>query len=88
MQDDHALVRALLAELAARPQGVSLPRLCKRLGIRMSVLLRALAWLGEARIGDDPGAGWIRIVGEEDRRLAVLTEAGLRRARAEGLHPG
>ena len=40
---EEALLGALLAELAAAPGGMSLPRLCKRLGIRMSVLLRTRA---------------------------------------------
>lgn len=73
---DPELTRALLLELAACPEGVSLPRLCKRLDIRMSVLLRTLAWLGEARITEAPGPDWVRIVEDGERRLAVLTEAG------------
>jgi hypothetical protein len=73
---DPELTRALLAELAACPDGVSLPRLCKRLGIRMSVLLRTLAWLGDARIAEAPGPDWVRIVEVGERQIAVLTEAG------------
>lgn len=74
-----ALRTALLSELAAHPQGVSLPRLCKRLGVRMSVLLRALAWLGEDEIAGTPGAGLVRVVREGDREIARLTPAGLAR---------
>lgn len=73
----------MLAELAAHPDGVPLPRLCKRLDVRMSVLLRALAYLGEDRIGDAPGPGWICTFDARDRTLARLTDAG--RAVADGL---
>lgn len=69
--------------LADVPEGVSLPRLCKRLDVRMSVLLRTLAWLGEEEIGGVPGAGWIRTVEEGERTLALLTPTG--RQRMSGL---
>ena len=64
--------RALLAELAREPDGISLPRLCKRLGWRMSVLMRELAWLGEASIGGQPGPGLVRVERRGDRDIAVL----------------
>lgn len=73
---DPALVAALLAELSAAPDGISLPRLCKRLQVRMSVLLRTLAWIGEGDAGSVRGAGWVRIVEDGARTLAVLTDAG------------
>jgi len=73
---DEALLQALLTELAAAPDGMSLPRLCKRLGIRMSVLLRTLAYLGEERIGDAQGPGWVRTVEDGERTLAQLTDSG------------
>ena len=66
----------MLAELAREPDGVSLPRLCKRLDLRMSVLLRTLAWIGEEPIGDHKGPGWVRTVEDGARTLAVLTDAG------------
>ncbi len=84
MRADAELTRALLAELAAHPQGVSLPRLCKRLGVRMSVLLRTLAWLGESRIGDDTGLGWVRVSGDGERMTAALTAAGRLQTGAPG----
>ena len=79
---DPLLVEALLAELAAAPDGMSLPRLCKRLGVRMSVLLRTLAWIGERPIGGTPGAGWVRVVSAGRREIAMLTESGSRQVRA------
>ena len=76
MSADAALVRALLAELAREPEGVSLPRLCKRLGVRMSVLMRTLAWIGEEDAGGVTGTGWVRQVEDGARTLAVLTPTG------------
>lgn len=73
---DAHLLRALLAELAAHPQGVSTARLCKHLGLRMSVLLRTLAWIGEDAIGDHQGPGWVRTVEDGTRTLVVLTDEG------------
>ncbi|MGH8082958.1 MAG: hypothetical protein ACREP7_20435 [Lysobacter sp.] len=62
--------------LSGEAGGVSLPRLCKRLGVRMSVLLRELAWIGEDPIGDHPGPGWVRVEAHGDSSVAVLTERG------------
>ncbi len=78
---DDALTAALLAELAAEPGGMSLPRLCKRLGVRMSVLLRTLAWIGEDSIGGVHGAGLVRVEREGEREIARLTGKGLAAAR-------
>ena len=63
---------ALLAALAREPDGISLPHLCKRLGVRMSVLMRELAWLGEAPIGGHPGPGLVRVERRGERDVAVL----------------
>ena len=63
---------ALLAALAREPDGISLPRLCKRLGVRMSVLMRELAWLGEEPIGGKPGPGLVRVERRGERDVAVL----------------
>ena len=73
---DEALLQALLTELSAAPDGMSLPRLCKRLGIRMSVLMRTLAYLGDGRIGDAQGPGWVRTVEQGERTFAHLTGSG------------
>lgn len=75
------LTEPLLAMLAGEAGGVSLPRLCKRLGVRMSVLLRELAWIGEDPIGDHPAPGWVRVEAHGDNSLAVLTERGRERLR-------
>lgn len=82
MSVDAALLHALLAELAAHPGGVSTARLCKRLGLRMSVLSRTLAWIGEDAVGGQPGAGWVRTRDDGARILVVLTPAGLEVLRA------
>ena len=76
MSADAALVEALLAELANEPDGMSLPRLCKRLGVRMRVLLRTLAWIGDTPIAGRPGAGLVRVVEDGGRQIAFLTVAG------------
>ena len=80
MPTDPAFVDALLAELASTPEGMSLPRLCKRLGVRMSVLMRTLAWIGEDSIGGIPGAGLVRVHRDGERDIASLTDAGRARA--------
>jgi hypothetical protein len=67
----------LLQALAADAGDVSLPRLCKRLGIRMSVLLRLLAMLGETPIGDAPASGHVAITDDGERRFARISVAGL-----------
>lgn len=74
---DEALARALLTELAQHPGGISLPRLRKRLNARMSVLMRVMAWLGEAPIGGVPGAGLLQLQGEEGREQVLLTPRGV-----------
>lgn len=71
-----SFAETLLAELAREPQGVSLPRLCKRLRVRMSVLLRELAWLGEDAIGGEPGPGLVRVERRDELDVALLTEHG------------
>ncbi|AAM37336.1 conserved hypothetical protein [Xanthomonas citri pv. citri str. 306] len=67
----------LLRVLADAPDGVSLARLCKHLGVRMSVLLRTLAWLGTANLDGQPGPDWVRVEDRGERQCAVLTPVGL-----------
>ena len=76
MSVDASLLHALLAELAAHPDGVSSARLCKRLGLRMSVLLRTLAWIGEDAVGTHQAPGWVRTVDDGARTMVHLTGAG------------
>lgn len=74
------LAQAILRELTSAPLdgGLSLPRLGKRLGQGVSVLMRQLALMGDAEIGGQPGPGWVRVVQLEDRWVAHLTQAGRR----------
>src|SRR3546814_5679448 len=76
---DAAPTCALLAELAREPDGISLPRLCKRLGWRMSVLMRELAWLGEEPIGGQPGPGLVRVERRGESDVGTLTGSGRHR---------
>jgi hypothetical protein len=65
-----------LAELDGG-NGVSLPRLAKRTGLRVSVLLRLYTLMSDARVGDEQGPGWVRLhVDEDGRWIARLTPAG------------
>ena len=68
-----SLAERLLAELAAHPDGISLPRLRKRLDVRMSLLMRTLAWLGEDSIGGVQGAGLVRVEQRGETGIALLT---------------
>ena len=77
---------ALLRELAAADGEVSLPKLCKRLGLRMSVLLRMLAALGETPIGDALALGYVCVRDDGERQLARITDAGLARLATESGH--
>lgn len=77
------LTEPLLALLAQHPEGLSLPRVCKRLGVRMSVLLRELAWIGEDAIGEVAGPGWVRVEQRGETGVATITEAGRARLAAE-----
>ena len=68
-----SLAERLLAELAAHPDGISLPRLRKRLDVRMSLLMRTLAWLGEDSIGGVQGAGLVKLEQRGETEVAKLT---------------
>lgn len=71
------LTEPLLALLAQHPDGLSLARVCKRLNVRMSVLLRELAWIGEDAIGQTPGPGWVRVEARGESSVAVIAAAGI-----------
>lgn len=72
------LAWALLQALAEEGGGaaVSLPRLGKRLGQGVSVLMRQLSLMGDAVIGGMPGPGWVQVREEGGRWTARLTGAG------------
>jgi hypothetical protein len=84
MSVDDAFAAAVLVEIATAPPpgGMSLPRLAKRLGLGVSVVMRQLSLMGDAVIGGQAGPGWVRVEQTEDRWVAYLTEAG-RSAAAE-----
>lgn len=69
-------VLACLAELDTAGRGVSLTRVAKRLGVRVSVLMRVCTQLSDARIGGQDGPGWVRLWLLEERWVAALTEVG------------
>jgi hypothetical protein len=74
---DGALLRLLL-ELD-EGEGVALARLAKRLDERVSVLLRELTALSDARLGGVPGPGLVRLACDDGGRWRVwLTDAGRR----------
>ena len=76
---------AILRALAEAPAeaGMSLPRLGKRLGQGASVVMRQLTLMGDATLGGVRGPGWVRVVQQDERWVAHLTDAG--RAMAESL---
>ncbi|MET3116763.1 hypothetical protein AAKU64_000974 [Undibacterium sp. GrIS 1.8] len=70
------LIEALLLELAAQSEPVSLARLSKRLRVRQSSLLRCIAYLGDEVIGTQAGPGLVQVQQIDDRTLCSLTEKG------------
>ncbi|KRC23521.1 hypothetical protein [Acidovorax sp. Root217] len=74
-----AILRALAEESPDTPAGapgVSLPRLGKRLGQGVSVLLRELTLMSDASVGGQRGPGWVRVDQVGERWVAHLTDAG------------
>ncbi|MBR7792458.1 hypothetical protein KDM87_07590 [Undibacterium sp. FT147W] len=71
-----ALTDVLLDELALSSAPVSVLRLTKRLRVRLSSLLRCVAYLGEDIIADNPGPGWVLLHQDGDRVLLSLTQKG------------
>ena len=72
------LSAAILRELASAPPHaeISLPRLGKKLGVGVSVLMRRLSLMGPASLGGAAGPGWVRVTQWEDRWTAALTDEG------------
>lgn len=75
-----AILRALAEESGGQDgvvaPGVSLPRLGKRLGQGVSVLLRELTLMSDAPVGGQRGPGWVRVEQAGERWVAYLTDAG------------
>ena len=69
----QSLAEAILAELAREPKGIALARLSKRLDVRMSTLLRCIAYLGDDIIDGEPGPGLVRVVQIGERTMLVST---------------
>jgi FdhD protein len=63
--------------------GMSLPRLGKRLGQGVSVLMRQLTLMGDAAVGGERGPGWVVVAEQGGHWTARLTDAG--RAVAQAL---
>ncbi len=66
----------VLAELGGDSGGVSLTRVAKRLGLRVSVLVRLCTQLGSASLGGQAGPGWVELHLVQARWVACLTPAG------------
>jgi hypothetical protein len=78
MRVDDPFTVAILVELvcAPPPGGMSLPRLAKRLGLGVSVVMRQLSLMGDAVIGGQTGPGWVRVEQTEERWVVYLTKVG------------
>lgn len=74
--EHSALTSALLHELALSSDPVPILRLTKRLRVRLSSLLRCVAYLGEGVIAGNPGLGWVQSHQDGDRILLSLTPKG------------
>ncbi|WP_222612738.1 hypothetical protein [Undibacterium rugosum] len=71
-----AQIEALMLALRPEAQPVSAQKLCKRLQIRMSTLLRCLAYLGEQDMAGQAGLGWVHSEQQGERLLLSLTALG------------
>jgi hypothetical protein len=65
-----------LAMLQTSDAPVSLTRIAKRLDVRVSVLIRSYAQLGEASVDGGQGLGWVRLDCIDGRWTAALTVEG------------
>jgi hypothetical protein len=75
--EERALQELLALDEDGR--GVALTRLAKRLEVRVSVLIRLYTQMGDARIGDAVGPGWVRLqVDEAGQWRAFATDAARR----------
>jgi hypothetical protein len=75
--EERALEELLALDEDGR--GVALTRLAKRLGVRVSVLIRLYTQMSDARIGDAVGPGWVRLqVDEAGQWRAFATDIARR----------
>ena len=74
----EGLAAALLLTLAEKPAGeaASVPWLGKRLQREASVVMRALAMMGSARIGSRQGPGWVEVAHDGERWMVRLLAPG------------
>lgn len=89
MPEDEPLACRILRALATETEGgagMSLPRLGKQLGQSASVLMRELAYLGEATLAGQPGPGWVRVAQSHGRWTVYITAEGRAVARALAEH--
>ena len=75
-ESDALSGRILQALGQVAPQGMSMPRLCKQLGVGASAALRCLSALGDQPVGGVPGPGWTQLREEGGRWTVTLTAAG------------
>lgn len=59
-------------------QGMSLPRLCKQVGVGASAAMRCLSALGTHPVGGVTGPGWTELTNDDGRWHVGLTVAGQR----------
>ncbi len=65
-----------LAMLQTSDAPVPLTRIAKRLDVRVGVLIRSYAQLGEASMDGGQGLSWVRLEGADGRWTAGLTAEG------------
>ena len=81
------ILRALADDVAQKTEtggspsgatdGMSLPRLGKRLNQSASVLMRELTHLSDAALAGQRGPGWVRVVQEDGGWVVHITAEGL-----------
>ncbi len=70
------LADAVVTELHQHSRSQSALSIAKRLKIRMSTLLRCLAYLGDAEIDGQRGLGWVSLHQDGDRLMLNLSDLG------------
>jgi len=70
------LADAVVTELHQHSRPQSALSIAKRLRVRMSTLMRCLAYIGDAEIDGQRGPGWVLLHQEDDRLLLSLSDVG------------